>query len=198
MTNLLPTVQGSSDIYMLNLESKYWNIGDLGAIPTDIGVDDITAQSVFVFSGTSKAVILDHSELATLNASSLQEVDLEEPSNKALMGDGFAMLYNDASGAVHDVYKLDLATRELTEYVVSNPVSELMVTDSGNYAVAIVRPESSNSNDYQDSRYGLSILDLSSDESISLAQSEPIGVALVGMATMHALALLAGSDHYFK
>ena len=196
VTNLLLTVQGSSDIYMLNLDSKYWNIGDLGAIPTDIGVDDITAQSVFVFSGSSKAMILDHSELATLNASSLQEVDLEEPSNKALMGDGFAMLYNDASGAVRDVYKLDLTTRELTEYVVSNPVSELMVTDSGSYAVAVVRPENANSSDYQDSRYGLSILDLSSDESISLvAQSEPIGVALVeDESNSYALALLDGSD----
>lgn len=196
VTNLLLTVQGSSDIYMLNLESKYWNIGDLGAIPTDIGVDAVTAQSVFVFSGSSKAVVLDHGELATLNASSLQDVDLEEPSNKALMGDGFAMLYNDASGAVHDVYKLDLGTRELTEYVVSNPVSELMITDSGNFAVAIVRPENSGSSDYQDSRYGLSILDLSSDESISLvAQSEPIGVALVeDESNSYALALLSGSD----
>jgi len=58
VTNLLLTVQGSSDIYMLNLVSKYWNIGDLGAIPSDIGVDDMTAQSVFVFAGSSKAVVL--------------------------------------------------------------------------------------------------------------------------------------------
>ena len=196
VTNLLLTVQGSSDIYMLNLESKYWNIGDLGSIPSDIGVDDTTAQSVFVFSGSSKAVVLDHTQLATLNSSSLQDVELEEPSNKALMGDGFALLYNDASGAVHDVYKLDLLTRELTEYVVSNPVSELMVTDSGNFAVAVVRPENTGGSDYQDSRYGLSILDLSSDESISLvAQSEPIGVALAEDETSsYALALLAGSD----
>jgi len=196
VTNLLLTVQGSSDIYMLNLENKYWNIGDLGAVPSDIGVDETTAQSVFVFSGTSKAVVLDHSQLATLNSSSLEDIDLEEPSNKALMGDGFALLYNDASGAVHDVYKLELESRQLTEYVVSNPVQELMVTESGRYAVAVVRPENSYGSDYQDSRYGLSILDLSSDESISLvAQSEPIGVALVeDESNSYALALLAGSD----
>ena len=70
-----------------------------------------------------------------------------------------------------------------------------MITDSGNFAVAIVRPDPSSS-DYQDSRYGLSILDLSSDESISLvAQSEPIGVALVeDESNSYALALLSGSD----
>jgi len=131
-----------------------------------------------------------------LNSSSLQEIDLEEPSNKTLMGDGFALLYNDASGVVHDVYKLDLYTRELTEYVVSNPVSELMVTESGNFAVAVVRPENNSGGDYQDSRYGISILDLSSDQSISLvAQSQPIGMALVeDEGNSFALALLAGSN----
>lgn len=199
VTNLLLTVEGVSDIYMLNLESKYWNIGDLGAIPTDIGVDEVTAQSVFVFSGTSKAVILDHSQLATLNASSLEDVDLEEPSNKALMGSGFALLYNDVSGAVHDVYKLDLDTRELTEFVVSNPVSELQVTESGSFAVAIVRPENyagSGADYYTDSRWGLSILDLIEGDSVALvAESQPIGLALVeDESNSYALALLEGSD----
>ncbi len=199
VTNLLLTVQGSSDIYMLNLESKYWNIGDLGAIPSDIGVDEVTAQSVFVFSGTSKAVILDHSQLATLNSSSLEDVDLEEPSNKALMGGGFALLYNDVSGAVHDVYKLDLDTKELTEFVVSNPVSELQVTESGNFAVATVRPENnagSGVDYYTDSRWGLSILDLIEGDSVSLvAESQPIGLALVeDEVASYALALLSGSD----
>jgi len=199
VTNLLLTVQGSSDIYMLDLQSKYWNIGDLGAVPSAIGVDDVTAQSVFVFSGTSKAVVLDHSQLATLNASSLEDIDLEEPSNKALMGGGFALLYNDASGAVHDVYKLDLETRDLTEFVVSNPVSELMVTESGNFAVAVVRPENnagSGVDYYTDSRWGLSIMDLVSEDVISLvAESQPIGVALVEDETnSYALALLEGSD----
>ena len=46
---LLLTVQSSSDLYIADLESKYWNIGDLGAVPADIGVDNVSSQSVFVF-----------------------------------------------------------------------------------------------------------------------------------------------------
>lgn len=199
ITNLLLTVKGSSDLYMLDLVSKYWNIGDLGAIPSYIGVDNDTAQSVFVFASSSKAVVLDHGELATLNESSLQEVDLEEPANKVLVGSGFALLYNDASNAVHDVYKLDLESFDVTEYVVANPVSEMHVTDSGRFAVAIVRPETVSGTGvdyYQDARWGLSIMDLSGEEQVSLvAQSQPLGLALVEDAeNAYGLVLLDGSD----
>lgn len=199
VTTLLLTVKNSSDLYMLDLQSKYWNIGNLGANPSALGVDNSSAQSVFVFSGSSKAVVLDYSNLSTLNSSSLEEVDLEEPSNKVLMGSGFALLYNDANDYVHDVYKLDLQSFELTEYVVGNPVDQMFVTDSGRYAVSIDRPESNSGSgidSYQDARYGLSILDLSSDESVSLvAQSQPVGLALLeDEEKSYALALLEGSD----
>ena len=33
-TTLLLTIQGSSDLFMLDLGTEYWNIGDLGAIPS--------------------------------------------------------------------------------------------------------------------------------------------------------------------
>jgi hypothetical protein len=201
VTNLLLTVQGSSDLFMLDLVSKYWNIGNLGAIPSTMGVDNDTAKSVFVFASNSKAVILDHSQLSTLNESSLKDVDLEEPANSVQIGAGFALLYNDSSNAVHDVYKLDLSSDDpvLTEYVVSNPVDQMYLTESGRYAVAVVRPESSSGSGmdyYQDANWGLSILDLTSDESVSLvAEREPVGIALVEDAeNSYAVALLAGSD----
>jgi DNA-binding beta-propeller fold protein YncE len=199
VSTFLLTVQGSSDLYMLDLESKFWNIGDLGATPSDIGVDNASSQSVFVFGSSSKAVILDHSELSTLNASSLEDVDLEEPANAVQIGDGFAILYNDYNDYVHDVYKLNLETKELTEYVVGNPVSALSITPSGRYAVSIDRPEyatGSGIDYYQDSRWGLSIMDLSGDDVVSLvAESKPIGLALVeDEENSYALALLEGSD----
>ena len=68
MTNLLLTVQGSSDIYMLDLQSKYWNIGDLGAIPSAIVVM-MLQLNLCLYSVVHQAVVLDHSQLATLNAS---------------------------------------------------------------------------------------------------------------------------------
>ena len=199
VSTLLLTVEGSSDLYMLDLVSKYWNIGDLGAIPSAIGVDNASSQSVFVFSASSKAVILNHSELSTLNSASLEDINLEEPANRVQVGDGFAILYNDFNDYVHDVYKLDLETRELTEYVVGNLVSELYITDSGRFAVSIDRPENASGSGidyYQDARWGLSIMDLSSDDSVSLvAESRPIGLALVeDEENSYALALLDGSD----
>ena len=33
---LLLTVDGSADLYMLDLQTEYWNIGDLGAVPSSI------------------------------------------------------------------------------------------------------------------------------------------------------------------
>ena len=199
LVTLLLTVHSSSDLYMLDLETKYWNIGNLGAVPSAIGVDNSTSQSVFVFGANSKAVILDHSELSTLNSASLEEVDLEEPANKTLLGNGFAMLYNDYNSSVYDVYKLDLNSRLLTEYVVANPVSELHLTDSGGFAVAILRPEESYGSGidyYQDARWGLAIMDLSSDDSVSLvAEAEPVGLALVEDGeNSYALTLMEGMD----
>jgi hypothetical protein len=108
-------------------------------------------------------------------------------------------LYNDYNDYVHDVYKLDLNTRELTEYVVGNPVSELHVTQSGRFAVSIDRPEYASGSGidyYQDSRWGLSIMDLSGDDVVSLvAEAKPAGLALVEDAeNSYALALLENSD----
>jgi DNA-binding beta-propeller fold protein YncE len=199
LLTLLLTVQGSSDLYMLDMQSKYWNIGDLGGIPSEIGVDNASSQSIFVFGNSSKVVILDHSDLSTLNSASIEDVNLEEPANAVQMGDGFAILYNDYNDYVHDVYKLDLNTRELTEYVVGNPVSELHVTQSGRFAVSIDRPEYASGSGidyYQDSRWGLSIMDLSGDDVVSLvAEAKPVGLALVEDAeNSYALALLENSD----
>ena len=175
------------------------NIGDLGAVPSAVGVDNQSKKTVFAFAGSAKAMVLNHSNLSTLNASSLESYTLEEPANQVAIGDGFAVLYNDYNRSVHDVYHLNLETNLLTEYVVANPVSELQLTQSGSHAVAVMSPETSYGSGidyYQDSRWGLAVMDLSSDESVSLvAESRPVGLALVeGADTAYALALLEGSE----
>ena len=196
---LLLTVDNSQDLYMLDLQTEYWNIGDLGAVPSDIGVDDLTSQSVFVFSGSSKVTILDHSALSTLNNSSLYEISLEQAANKSKIGDGFALLYNDQNSYVHDVYHLDLNTRDLTEFVIANPLYDLLLSDSGSFAVGLMEPESSYSSGvdaYQDARYGVAVFDLVNQEITNLvAESMPIGVELIENENgAFALALLEGVD----
>lgn len=198
-TTLLLTVENSSDLYMLDLETEYWNIGDLGAVPSSLGVASEQAKSVFVFDSASKAVILENSQLSTLSADSIQDISLEEPSNQALIGPGFAVLYNDANELVHDVYRLDLETGDLTEYVVANPVQELRLTSSGNYAVGILKPEenfSSGLDNYQDNFYGIAILDMQSDDVVSLvAETRPIGLELIeDDVSSYALVLMEGKD----
>ena len=198
-TTLLLTVKGSSDLYMLDLQTEFWNIGDLGAIPTSIGVDNSSSKSVFVFDSSSKVVVLDHGSLATLNSNSLDSIQLEEPSNKSILGLGFALLYNDANSYVHDVYRLDLETNDLTEYVLENPLSQLDLSDSGRYAVGIMQPETYGSG-YADNNWGISVLDMASDDVVNLvAESRPIGVELVeDENNSYALVLMEGVEFVLK
>jgi hypothetical protein len=202
-TTLLLTVNDSTDLYMLDLANEFWNIGDLGAVPSAIGVDNSSSKSVFVFGSSSKAVILDHGSLSTLNSSSLDTISLEEPSNSTLLGEGFALLYHSSNDYVHDVYRLDLNTQELTEYVVANPLSSLSLTPSGAHAVGIMRPEyaySSGVDAYQDSRWGIAILDTTTNDAVSLvAESQPIALQMIeNDSGSFALILMEGLDYLLQ
>ena len=199
-STLLITVEGSSDLYMLDLDTVYWNIGSLGAVPATLEIDAETNQSVFVFSGSAEVDVLDNSRLDAFSQESIDTVALEEPANHILMSAGSALLYNISSSNLHDVYRLDLTNLDLTEYVVSNPVSQLELTESGSYAVGILRPETSTGSDldsFQDNRWGLTVLDLGSDEATSLVtESEPVGLALVeDEGSAYALVLLEGLEY---
>ena len=202
-TTLLLTVSGSSDLYMLDLENEFWNIGDLGAVPSSIGTDNSSSKSVFVFASSSKAVILDHGSLSTLNSSSLDTISLEEPSNQTVLGDGFAMLYHNSNDYVHDVYRVDLSTQELTEYVVANPLSSLALTPSGAHAVGVMRPENSYGSGvdaYQDSRWGIAIIDTTTNDAVSLvAESKPIALEIIeNESGSFALVLMEGLDYLLQ
>ncbi|MFT5680162.1 MAG: hypothetical protein ACI8RZ_001067 [Myxococcota bacterium] len=200
-STLLITVEGSSDLYMLDLETVYWNIGSLGAVPSTLSVDAVTDTSVFVFSSQSEVNVLDNSRLDVFSQESIESIDLEEPANEIRMTDGMALLFNTSGTDYHDVYRLDLSNSDLIEYVVSNPVSQMRLTESGQTAVAILRPESSSSNDldgYQDARWGLAVIDMTGDEVISLVtESQPVGLELVEDAdgSAYALVLLDGLDY---
>ena len=200
-STLLITVEGSSDLYMLDLETVYWNIGSLGSVPSTLSVDSVTDTSVFVFSGRSEVNVLDNTRLDAFSQDSIESIALEEPANEILMAAGMALLYNTSGSDYHDVYRLDLSTSDLIEYVVSNPVNEMRLTASGSLAVGILRPESSFSTDldgYQDARWGLAVIDMSSDEAISLVtESQPVGLELVESAdgAAHALVLLDGLEY---
>ena len=116
-----------------------------------------------------------------------------------IVHDGFSLLFNDASNVVHDVYRLDMESRELIEYVVANPLYEMTLSQSGKYAVGLMKPESSYGSGidaYQDARYGLAVLDMEGDDVVNLvAETQPIGLEIVeGTDGDFALVLLEGKD----
>ena len=112
-------------------------------------------------------------------------------------------LYHDSNDYVHDVYRLDLSTQELTEYVVANPLSSLSLTPSGAHAVGVMRPENSYGSGvdgYQDSRWGIAILDTTTNDSVSLvAESKPIALQMIeNDQGSFALVLMEGLDYLLQ
>ena len=194
---VLVAVQGQSDLYKLDLVNYSIDIVSLDAAPSDLGVSISSDRTVVTYAGKAQVDLLEH-ELFTN-----ETVVLDEPMTDILVQEGFVVLYNSSNKEYHDAYKLDTDTTELTEYVLGNPVSSMEITESGAYAVGILRPESgggSGLDSYQDSRYGLGVLDLSGNDSVSLVlESEPVGLALVeDEANSYALLLLAGDDRLLQ
>lgn len=189
----LVSVEGSSELYKLDLQSPTIDIEDLDAPPSDMIVSEENDAVVIVYDSLQRVDVLD------LSSFELKEpIALDDAMNGVLLSNGQAFLYNRTSSS-HDVYTLDLDTSELVEHRVENPVSEMRLSPAGRYAVGTLRPESGSGSgleQYQDANWGLSVVDIVEQEAISLVlESEPVGLALVeqGEAT-YALVLLQGRE----
>jgi hypothetical protein len=195
-------IQGSSDLYVLDLENESIDIQSLDAAPNDIAVQadaDIESGVTVLVYGNKAQVDLMENEYFEITS-----IELDDPMTRILEGEGFALLFNDRStGTVRDVYKLDLESRAVTEYVMGNPVHSMQLTESGQYAVGVLRPETQTSggvDSEQDARWGLGVIDLSTDKEVSLVtESAPVGLALVeSEGTTFALLLLEGVDYLLQ
>lgn len=199
---LLVTVVGSSDLYMLELgdSGAYWNLASLGAEPATLAVDEVTNRSVFVFAGSPEVDVLDNDGLDAFSQGLIESISLDEPATDILMGEGTAVLFNPRRETAHDVYQLNLESLDLIEYVMDNPVDSMQLTGSGRYAVGVLKPETSYTDDldgFQDALWGLGVIDLAGEEAVSLVTaSRPVGVALVEDETSsYALVLLEGLEY---
>lgn len=187
----LITIQGSGELYVLDLELESINIVDLATAPTDMVVDLDADRTALVYGNQSRVDILEHDYF------DIETIDLEEPATNIVTSQGFALLYNTASDAYHDVYRIDLLTGELVEYRSENPLNSLQLDLSENYAVGVARPEggfADNLDGYYNANWGIQILDMGSDDGIALvAEAQPVGLAFsepAGLST--ALVLLDG------
>lgn len=193
----LITIEGSNDLYKLDLDVEAIDIIALDGAPAALSVNNDVDRSVLVYANLARVDVLEHDYF------DIETIELDEPATAVLESASFALLYNDRAN-YHDVYKLDFSTMEATEYVMGNPVNSMQLTASERYAVGVLRPESSSSgnglDDYQDARYGLGVIDLAEDDDISLVlEAEPVGLAVVeDEAGSFALLLLSGRDSLLK
>jgi DNA-binding beta-propeller fold protein YncE len=195
---VLVSIEGANELYKLNLLEYSIDIEDLDAPPADLAVDAGIDSTLIVYSNLAKLDVLSHDDYELEDPA----IQLDDPVTGILLHDGEAVLYNNTGASVHDVYRLNLETRELTEFVVGNPVSSMQISPDGAYAVGILRPETTNSGGIdgtQDANWGMSVIEMGtdSDDAVSLILgAEPVGLALTADDSgTYALLLLSGEEY---
>ena len=193
----LVTVQGSGDLYTLDLEAESINIVDLDASPSGMGVEKVADITALVYSSRAQVDLVDHEYF------DVETLDLDEPATDVQVGTGFTMLYNTSSSNYHDIYRLDTEDLNLVEYRAKNPVVDLQISPDQGHAVAVTRPEPASGSGLDaltDSNWGVEILSLNSDKGFSInliSESEPVGVAF-SADSAYALVLLEGVSELLK
>ena len=191
----LISVQGSADLYALDLESRSINIVELSARPSDMAVNTLTDHTVLVFGNGSVVDVLDHDFFE------VQSFTLDEPMTNIQDASDFSVLYNTAGG--HDVYRLDLDTTDLVEYRLQNPAISLHMAPTEEYAIALTRAEGgfgSGVDDLYNRNPGMEIIDLRGDETQPyLLEGAGLGVAFSPQpAALHALVLQEDVDYLYQ
>jgi len=192
----LISAQGSSDLYTLDLQSQSINIVDLSAQPADMAVNVATDRTVLVYNNLPVVEILDH-ELFDVD-----RFELDEPMDTILQGEDFAVLFDQGGGK--DVYRLDIATGDLVEYVLENPPLEVVMAPGEDFAVALTRAEGGSSNDAAANLYnkypGLEIIDLRGKGTAPyILEGAGLGVAFSRTDTrLDALVLQEGIDYLYQ
>lgn len=194
----LITVEGSKDLYKLDLDVKAIDIISLDAVPARLMVSPSLDRTLLVYNTEARVDLLDH------DLFNLDPQQLDHGVSQMVEGEDFALLYYE--GEIQnrmDIYHLDYETLEVTEYVMGNPVESLQLTASRAFAVGVLRPSAysgSGLDGYQASRYGLGVVDLLNEEEVSLVlESPPVGLALVeDDGGAYALLLLEGRSDLLK
>jgi hypothetical protein len=126
----LISVQGSDDLYALDLVNPSVNILSLAGRPSAMAVDATVDKTVLVYRNAAKVELLDHERFE------LTTVDLDESMGDiALSGDGLALLYD--LGGSKDAYRFDLSTQVLHEYRLNWSPQTLHVAPDFSFAVSL-------------------------------------------------------------
>lgn len=191
----LISVEGSADLYALDLENQSINIVELYANPSAMTVHDSTDQTVIVYGNSSVVDVMEHEFF------DVESYQLDEPMNQIVNGSEQVLLYSDAGQ--HDLYRLDLVGGDLVEYRLQNPAISVHVAPTEEFAVVLTRAESgfgSGSGGIYDAHPGMEIIDLADDNTAPyLLEGEGLGVAFTQDEThLHALILQANVSYLYQ
>jgi hypothetical protein len=169
----LVTAAGRSDLYVLDLVSPSINIVELAGQPTDLQVVAEADLSALVFADQAVLQLVDHATFGTTT------IQLDEPMDRIVVDEGRLILYG--AGRQHDVYRYDVATRELTEYTLQNPATGLSISPDHGFAVVLTAAESGDGDGvdgFYDRYPGMEILDLLTDDATPfLLEGDGLGLA---------------------
>ncbi|MEN0066126.1 MAG: hypothetical protein AAGA48_28555 [Myxococcota bacterium] len=189
----LISTANEADLYVIDLMDESINIIDLSGEPATLQVADDADRTVLVYDDSPVVEVMEHGFFT------VDRLDLDEPMNQITTTGGLALLWGDDDQ--HDLYALDLATQQLTEYSIQNPAISLHPAPGGEFAIAMTRPESGVTSGSVDALYdanpGMEVLDLAREESVPfLLEGRGIGVAFVADETsLNALILQEGIDY---
>lgn len=173
----LVSVEGQSELYVLDLTNESIDVVELDGVPADLRVDPATNHTLVVYSSRAALDVLEHEYFE------VETFTLDEPATRIAGTDGRVVLYNDG-GRYHDVYTFDTVAETLEEERAENPIIEMRLTDDAAWGVATMYTEGSGGNDVSglyDEHYGLGVFDLGADPRDPVAlllQNEPAGFAL--------------------
>lgn len=191
----LISVQGSADLYALDLELQAINIVELASNPSAMAVDGTADRTVLTYAGASIVQLLDHDQFET------RTLELDEAMNHIVTVGDQAVLWSD--GSQHDLYRVDIPNNDVVEYRLQNPATSVTVAPTGEYAVVLTRAEGGSGSGVDalyDQHPGMEIVDLrTNDTEPFLLVGDGVGVALAADDThLNALVLQEGVDSLFR
>ena len=121
--------------------------------------------------------------------------------NQITLADEQAILWDTTGG--HDLYRLDLESEDLVEYVLQNPAVSLHLAPTNDFAVALTRAEGGGGDGVDaiyDQHPGMEIIDLRSDDTEPfLLEGQGLGVAFAADENyLQALVLQQGVDYLYR
>ncbi len=125
----LITIEGSGDLYVLDLESPSINIVALAGHPSALLVDPVSDRTYISYKASSRIDVLDHVRF------DVETLDVDSATDHLVQGPGFVFAYS-RSGAL-DGYRIDTTTFAVDRYRFTQPPTRVELAPDGTAAIAL-------------------------------------------------------------